>query len=377
MSRKDGVRLVVAGGGTGGHLFPGIAVAEALQDLDPQAQVLFVGTERGIEKTAVPKAGFELELIEVGGLKRVGGMQQVKTLVGLPLAAWSAVRILRRFGATAVLGVGGYASGPVVMAARLLGIPTAICEQNSVPGLTNRLLARVVRQVYATFEGSRSYFDAGRFQVVGNPVRRSFREAVARPAPDVERGLVFTFGGSQGARPLNQAVPAALGVLQGRGVAVHALHQAGKVDGPDVEAGYRDAGVRAEVTPFIDDMVAAYRRADVVICRAGATSCAELTALGVPAILIPFPQAADDHQTKNARDLLDAGAAVVLPQSELTPERLADEIEALLTHRDRRDRMAEASKRLGRIEAAEVVARAAVAGFPPPARGTLGELEVA
>jgi UDP-N-acetylglucosamine--N-acetylmuramyl-(pentapeptide) pyrophosphoryl-undecaprenol N-acetylglucosamine transferase len=357
-------RLVIAGGGTGGHLFPGIAVAEALLELEPEAEVLFVGTERGIEKTAVPKAGFNLELIEVSGLKRVGLATRLRTLLNLPLAHLASARILRQFGATAVIGVGGYASGPVVMTAKMLGIPTAICEQNSVPGLTNRILGRVVRKVFATFPSSASFFPAPSFELVGNPVRASFRRAAERPADEVEAGLVFTFGGSQGARPLNQTVPKALGVLKARGRSLKALHQAGKVDGPDVEAGYRQAEVEAEVVSFIDDMVAAYRRADVVICRAGATSCSELTALGVPAILVPFPQAADDHQTKNAADLVDGGAAILMPQSEMTPERLADAIENLLDDRDRRGDMAEASRRLGKLDAALDVARSAQQGFP-------------
>lgn len=357
-------RLVIAGGGTGGHLFPGIAIAEALLEIEPDADVLFVGTERGIEKTAVPKAGFNLELIEVSGLKRVGLVTRLRTLVNLPLAHLASARILRRFGATAVLGVGGYASGPVVMTARMLGIPTAICEQNSVPGLTNRILGRVARKVFGTFPSSSSFFPSRAFELVGNPVRASFRQAAGRPADEVDAGLVFTFGGSQGARPLNQTVPKALGLVKAKGHAIKALHQAGKVDGPDVEAGYKDADVDADVVSFIDDMVSAYRRADVVICRAGATSCAELTALGVPAILVPFPQAADDHQTKNAADLVDGGAAVLMPQSEMTPERLAAVIEELLEDRDRRGRMAEASSGLGKLNAAVDVARSTQQGFP-------------
>jgi UDP-N-acetylglucosamine--N-acetylmuramyl-(pentapeptide) pyrophosphoryl-undecaprenol N-acetylglucosamine transferase len=357
------VKLVVAGGGTGGHLFPGIAVAEALLKIDPSSSVLFVGTERGIEKTAVPKAGFEVKFIDVGGLKRVGAVKAAKTLLGLPLSVLAARRILADFGADAVLGVGGYASGPVVAAAWSMGVPTAIHEQNSVPGITNKALAKIVRRVYATFPSSTSYFPAKKTELVGDPVRRGV-DAAARPAPPVERGLVFTFGGSQGARPLNEGAPKALAVLKARGRDVRALHQAGKNDVDAVAKAYADAGVAADVTPFIDDMVAAYRRAHVVVCRAGATSCAELTALGVPAILIPFPQAADDHQTKNAQDLVDAGAAVLLPQSQATPEGLADAIERLLVDDDARGRMSEAARRVGRIDAAERVARAAQGGFP-------------
>jgi UDP-N-acetylglucosamine--N-acetylmuramyl-(pentapeptide) pyrophosphoryl-undecaprenol N-acetylglucosamine transferase len=364
------MKLVIAGGGTGGHLFPGIAIAEALLDVDPGSEVLFVGTARGIEARAVPKAGFEVKFIEVGGLKRVGLKKRITTMAQLPRSLLQSRKILRDFGADAALGVGGYASGPVLVAAATLGLPTAICEQNSVPGLTNKLLSRIVDKVYLTFAASAAYFPAAKTELVGNPVRRSFRAAAERPAPPVERGLVFTFGGSQGARPLNESVPAALALLKARGHDVRALHQAGRDDAPAVEEAYGAAGVPAEVTPFIDDMVSAYRRAHVVICRAGATSCAELTALGVPGILVPFPQAADDHQTKNAGDLVGAGAALLLPQAEMSPARLADEIEKLLNDDERRNRMSEAAKKAGRIDAGEVVARAAMAGFRA-ARGTL------
>lgn len=365
------MRLVIAGGGTGGHLFPGIAVAEALKEIDPSSEVLFVGTAKGIETREVPKAGFRLELIEVGGLKRVGAAKMARTLVALPRSLFASRRILKEFGADAVLGVGGYASGPVLLAAALMGLPTAICEQNSVPGFTNRVLSKFVRRVYLTFENARAHFPASKVELVGNPVRAAFRRAAASAAPEVEPGLVFTFGGSQGARALNEALPDALRILLDRGLQVRALHQAGKDDVDAVRARYQERGVEAEVLSFIDDMVREYRRADVVVCRAGASSCTELTALGVPAILVPFPFAADDHQTLNARDLSDVGAAVLLPQSELTPERLAEELEALLRDRGRRDGLADRARALGKLNAAERVARAAMGGFAS-ARALLG-----
>ncbi|HEY4222066.1 MAG TPA: undecaprenyldiphospho-muramoylpentapeptide beta-N-acetylglucosaminyltransferase, partial [Myxococcota bacterium] len=310
---------------------------------------------------------FDLELIEVGGLKRVGLAKRAKTLAQLPKSLFASRSILQRFGATAVLGVGGYASGPVLVAAKTMGLPSAICEQNSVPGLTNKMLARIVDKIFVTFDASRAFFPARKTQLVGNPVRASFIEAASKPAPAVERGLVFTFGGSQGARPLNECVPKALAIVAERAktkssLDVRALHQAGKDDVAAVSAGYASAKVRADVTPFIDDMVSAYRKAHVVICRAGATSCAEIGALGIPAILVPFPQAADDHQSKNARDLERAGGCVVLPQSELTSERLAVEIERLLDD-DTRTRIANAARAWGRIDAGAAVARAAIAGF--------------
>lgn len=359
----SGLRLVIAGGGTGGHLFPGIAIAEALNEIDVSAEVLFVGTERGIEVRAVPKAGFALKLVDVAGLKGTSLGHRIKTMAKLPSSLFASRKILSDFGAQAVIGVGGYASGPILVAARTMGLPTAICEQNSVPGITNKILSKLVDAVFVTFPASQPFFPAHKTRLVGNPVRKSFRDAAVKAAPDVERGLVFTFGGSQGARPLNENVPKALGLLKAKGLDVRALHQAGKdaVDG--VVAGYAAAGVSADVTPFIDDMVSAYRRAHVVLCRAGATSCAELTALGVPAILVPFPQAADDHQTKNAQDLVDQHAAVLLPQKEMTPESLALAIEKLLTDDDTRSRLSDGAKKAGKLSAAHDVARAAIAGF--------------
>jgi UDP-N-acetylglucosamine--N-acetylmuramyl-(pentapeptide) pyrophosphoryl-undecaprenol N-acetylglucosamine transferase len=239
-----------------------------------------------------------------------------------------------------------------------------VCEQNSVPGITNRILSKLVDKVYVTFAASLSWFPAHKTSLVGNPVRAGFRQAAtSASSTSVIPNRVFTFGGSQGARPLNDIVPKALGLLKARGVDVTALHQAGKdaVDG--VVAGYAAAGVVAEVTPFIDNMVDAYRAADVVVCRAGATSCAEVTALGVPAILVPFPQAADDHQTMNAKDLVDQHAALMVPQAALTPEHLADVIGGLLTDRQARTTLAQAALAAGKLDAAVVVARAALNRF--------------
>ena len=358
------MKLVIAGGGTGGHLFPGIAVAEALIRLHPNAEVLFVGTERGIEARAVPKAGFSVDFIRIGGLKRVGLKKKLTTMWALPASILESRRILQRFGATAVLGVGGYASGPVLLAARTLGLPTAICEQNSVPGLTNRVLGKWVQQVYASFSSSRMYFPSQKFQLVGNPVRDAFRRAAKGASIPHDPDLVFVFGGSQGARVLNQSAPLAMAKLRERGIPVRAVHQAGKNEVDEVRAAYEKAGVAAEVTPFIDDMVSVYRRAAVVLCRAGATSCAELTALGVPSILVPFPFAADDHQTTNAMDLVEKGAANMLSQAQLSAETLADSLATFLTDSDMRNQVAMKARDAGYLDAADVVARAAVDGFP-------------
>ena len=356
------MNLIIAGGGTGGHLFPGIAVAEALMAQNKDAKVLFVGTERGIESREVPKAGFELSLIEVGGLKRVGIKKLVKTLFALPASILQSRRIVKDFKADAVIGVGGYASGPVVLAAALMGIPTAICEQNSVPGLTNKILAKFVTRIFASFSSSSSYFSKKKFRLVGNPVRNTFLEAANQERADVENDLVFIFGGSQGARPLNEQLPKVLADVKAKGVSLRVIHQAGKNDVDKVKARYQEQGIDAEVTPFIDDMVSVYQKARVVICRAGATSCAEVAALGVVPVLIPFPSATDDHQTLNAKDHEATGAAVLLPQSDIA-SRGAGVIAELMTDDAAWQTMSEQSKALGKLEAGALIARAAQNGF--------------
>ena len=364
MSTTKPFKLVIAGGGTGGHLFPGVAIAEALLELAPDAQVLFVGTAKGIEARAIPKTQFQLALIDVAGLKGQSIAHRLKTSFKLPASVFASRRILKDFGADAVIGVGGYASGPVLLAATTMGLPTAVCEQNSVPGLTNRILSKLVDKVYVTFAASLPWFPAKKTSLVGNPVRQSFRRAAEHAdSTSVVAGRVFTFGGSQGARPLNEALPAALGLLKDRGIVVSAVHQAGKDAVDAVSAAYTTAGIDADVTPFIDNMVAAYKAADVVVCRAGATSCAEVTALGVPAILVPFPQAADDHQTMNAKDLVDQHAAILLKQADLTPAHLADVLQGLLTDRSARTALADGAKAAGKLDAAVVVARAALNRF--------------
>lgn len=395
------MKLVIAGGGTGGHLFPGVAVAEMLLEISPESKVLFIGTERGIEAQAVPKAGFDVEFIRVSGLKRMGLLKQMESLAALPRAGLDAAAILRRFGADAVLGVGGYASGPALVAARMMGIPTAICEQNSVPGLTNRLVGRFVRRVFGTFHAAAAHFPKEKFVIVGNPVRKKFLQAIqadqqnhsntqtptAPAAASQKNGdtvHVAVFGGSQGARALNEGVPAAMARVQEAlqqisqtpssphndvnakqtaSIKLTVLHQTGKNDVEATQKRYADCGVQAEVTSFVDDMVSAYRRAHVVVCRAGATTCAEVTALGIPTIFVPLPTAADDHQTHNARELVEAGASLLLPQAEMTPERLANDILSIWNDEKRRFLMVEAAQKASKIDAARVIAQAALHGF--------------
>lgn len=348
-----GVRLLIAGGGTGGHLFPGIALAEAAQARAQGHQVLFVGTRRGVEAEAVPRAGFALEFIEVGALKGRGLLGWLRGLLRIPRALWQSRRILRSFRPDVVIGVGGYASGPVLLCAWLMRRPVVVLEQNALPGFTNRVLGRLVRRAYVSFPESLRHFPEGRAVLSGNPVRRALVEGL-RPAgePAAGRGLLV-FGGSQGAAVFNHVVPDAVALLRRRLPELGVLHQTGVRDVESVRARYRELGVEAQVLPFIHDMAAAYRDAALVVCRAGATTVAELALCRKPALLVPFPFAADNHQEVNARSLADAGAAVMLRQSELSAESLAQAVSELLANPERLRAMAEAAGRLARPTAAD------------------------
>lgn len=350
-------RVIVAGGGTGGHLFPGIAVVEELRRRSPELEVLFVGTARGIEARVIPPMGYPLELIDVSPLKGRSAGELLRSLSRLPGAAAQAMRILRRAKPDLVIGVGGYASGPMLAAAAGRGIPTAVLEQNAHVGLTNRMLAPIVGRAYVTFPETAERFAESRVRVSGNPIRRAFVDAARRahsdPAGTEARARrVLVLGGSQGSQALNQTVPEALakaGLAQ-RGIEV--VHQTGAAMREEVEARYRALGVPAQVVAFIDDVASAYASAAIVIARAGATTVAELCAMGRPAILIPYPFAANDHQRKNAETLERRGAAVCVPQDVLTPEGLADRVAALLDDPQARRTMGEAAQAFGRPDAA-------------------------
>ncbi|MBI5494236.1 MAG: undecaprenyldiphospho-muramoylpentapeptide beta-N-acetylglucosaminyltransferase [Deltaproteobacteria bacterium] len=348
------MRLIIAGGGTGGHLYPGIALAEEFRARG--GEVLFVGTERGIEVRAVPKAGFPLELINVTGLKRMGVVKTLLSLGRLPGSFLQAQGIIRKFQPDVVVGVGGYASGPMVLTARLLGLVTAVLEQNSIPGMTNKVLGRFVQRVYGQFEANRPFFPAGRFERAGNPIRAS----IAAKAGAQGTGILV-LGGSQGAKALNDKVPGALAAAFKGTPPIPVLHQTGEKHVEDTTRAYADAGVQAEVSAFIDDMGAAYAAARLCICRAGATTVAELTALGKPAVFIPFPFAADDHQTFNAREMQDAGAAVLCAEKDLTAETLGNTVRDLLETPGKLELMADKARALGRPRAAQEIADALAA----------------
>jgi UDP-N-acetylglucosamine--N-acetylmuramyl-(pentapeptide) pyrophosphoryl-undecaprenol N-acetylglucosamine transferase len=361
------VRVLFAGGGTGGHLYPGVAVARALRARRPEAEITFVGTARGIETRVVPKEGFALELIRSAGLKGKSPLALVTGLTLLPASAWDAWRVLSRRRPRLVIGVGGYSSGPVVALAALRGIPTLVLEQNAVPGLTNRLLARLVDAAAVSYPATLPYFGERGF-LSGNPVRPEFVARAADSAPAATRrgptgaeARVLIFGGSQGAHAINVAMVAAATELAPHARRLSITHQTGERDLAFVRDGYARAGVPARVEPYLYEMVHEMSAADLVVCRAGATTLAELTAAGRASILIPLPTATDDHQRKNAQVLAEAGAAEVLEERELTGSRLAARLLALVDDPARRGAMAARARQFARPDAARVIAERALA----------------
>jgi UDP-N-acetylglucosamine--N-acetylmuramyl-(pentapeptide) pyrophosphoryl-undecaprenol N-acetylglucosamine transferase len=346
------MRVLVAAGGTGGHIYPGIAVAKEVMRRDTGSQVRFVGTARGLETRLVPQNGFELSLIESAGLKNVGLVARARGLMLLPKSFIAARRLMREFRPDIVIGAGGYVSGPVLLTAALMRVPTLVMESNALPGWTNRVLARFVDRATVSFEAALPYF-RGKGVVTGNPVRREFFDIPAKPR-DGSRFAVLVFGGSQGARAINEAMVSALAHMQAHRDVLFITHQTGEADFEKVRQGYEAAGwmQRADVRRYIDDMVASFAASDLIISRAGATTSAELVAAGKAAIMVPFPFAADDHQRKNAEALQQEGAARMILQQELTGERLAEEIARLVQAPDELTRMEQASRRLARGDAA-------------------------
>lgn len=345
------MKLLLAGGGTGGHLFPAVALAQGLLQRDQASSVQFVGTERGLEARLLPKLGLPLETIDMAGFVGRGLSGKLQLLPKLVRSLGQARRILRRFQPDLVVGVGGYASVPVLLSAKLGGIPFLIHEQNAVAGLSNRILGRWAKRICLSFPDRQQQFPAERVVLTGNPVREGL-SALGDKLP--QNGSLLIFGGSRGARAINQCVVAMLPLLEKHLGRLQILHQAGEEDLAMVREGYKAAGFDpAQVVPFIDDMTAAYKDASLVICRAGATTIAELTVCGRPAILVPYPYAAGDHQTVNALALEQAGAAFLLPQPEMNPERLVDLTVDLYRDSARLQEMANRSRALGHPDATE------------------------
>ncbi len=346
------MRIIIAGGGTGGHLFPGVAIAEEFRGRDRTNDVLFIGTQRGLEARVLPQAGFALATLEVEGIKGRGLVRSMAALAKIPRSLLQSRGIIRGFGPDVVIGVGGYASGPAVLAARLMGVPTAIAEQNAIPGETNKILGRFADRIFVSFSETAGWFRRDRVRVTGNPIRSAIAAAPKRTRKPGDPLTLLVFGGSQGAHRINTAVLEAMPLLGELRARLRVIHQTGAKDMDMVTKGYRDLGTEADVRPFIADMAEAYGRADLLVCRAGATSIAEITASGKAAIFIPFPSAVNDHQTKNAELLVNRGAAEMIPERDLTGESLSGVIRRLAEDTGRIDEMERKSASLGNARAA-------------------------
>ena len=349
--------IVIAAGGTGGHLYPAVALAREFLRRDSRTQVLFVGTARGLESKVLTHEGFELALI---GAKPVMGKGLFETLTGLcamPLSLWQCLRILRTRHADLVIGVGGYTSPMMLLAAALVGVARVILEPNANPGMANKAVGPFAQRIFLAFESAANSFDRSKVRVVGTPIRKAFLDGLEQTREKSGPPHLLIFGGSQGAKAMNEAVIEGLSDLMTRIPHLTVTHQTGESDHARVAEAYGRAGIESQVLPFIYDMPAALRQADLVVARAGAMTVAELTACGKPAILIPLPSAIYDHQTRNAKVMEVAGAAVLLPQSELTGALLARTVAGILGDPERLRAMREASLALRRIDAAEVIVR--------------------
>jgi len=345
------MRVLIAGGGTGGHVIPALAIARELK-ARYRAEVLFVGTARGMENRLVPQAGFNLALVKVGALKNVSIATRLRTLFDLPRAILHSRKIIREFRPDVVVGVGGYASGPAMAAAILGRIPTLAFEPNLVPGFANKMVGRRVSAGAVHFEETKQYFRNA--HVVGVPVRPEFFNVPAASPHHLPTLLVF--GGSQGAHAINQAAIEAIPEVQRQLPTLRMIHQTGERDYNQVQAAYSRAGVSAEVSAFIDNMPTAFAQADLLLCRSGASTVAEIAAAGKPAIFVPFPRAADDHQRRNAEAIAAAGAAILIPESELTPQKLAQTVAELLSDPESLKQMGDKARALGHKDAAGQVA---------------------
>ena len=350
---QKGRRMLIAGGGTGGHLFPGIAVAQTFKARHGDNAVLFVNAGRPFEVQVLAKSGWNHEIISIEGIKNRGIWRQLLAGLKIPGAVWAAGRILKSYQPDIVLGVGGYSAGPVVLAAWMLGITTVIHEQNQLPGITNRLVARLVDRIYLSFEDDEKRFKTDKVLVTGNPVRDEIltleEDFPAREYSD--DFIVLVIGGSQGAHAINQAVRDALPRLKDMpGLSI--IHQTGLQDEEDIRRSYAASGVKAQIQAFYSTIADQYKQADLIIARAGASTVAEITSMGKAAIFVPFPFAADDHQTHNAQALVSVEAAELIPQDMLNGEILAEKILYYEQHRELLTRMAAKARSLGKPEAA-------------------------
>jgi len=347
-----GLKLLIAGGGTGGHVFPAMAIAREWMSREGEREVLFVGTQRGIEARLVPEAGYPLETIRSAGLKGIGGMRLARNAAKLVPAMWDSFSILRRHKFCAALGVGGYAAGPMMLAAVLRGLPTVVFEPNAEPGFTNRVLARMVMRIATAYEAPTKLWGS-KATLTGIPVRSEFF-AIPACLPASPFRLLIT-GGSQGARIINRTFMDAADLLAQNKDRIRIVHQTGERDYNDVRASYSQRGIDAEVLPFIGNMSERFAQADLIVCRAGAITAAEVAAAGRAAIFIPFGASTDSHQLRNAQEMERAGAARLIPEPQLTAERLAQEIFSLLDKPAELQAMAENARRLSKPHAVQEI----------------------
>lgn len=348
--------MIVAGGGTGGHLFPGVAVAKEMVRRFEGGEILFVTGKRKMESEVLQKAGFRQTSIAVEGMKGKGLLRGAWAGLKLPWSFLQSLWIIREFSPHLVLGVGGYSAGPLCLAGRVLGVPSAIHEQNSFPGITNRLLCRVVNRVFISFEASRQHFSGRSIHLTGNPIRPEFVTSETRLSRSGKPFTVAVVGGSQGARAVNEAFVEAAALLKMRNKPCRVIHQTGELDYERVAALYKEKGLEAEVRPFIQDMAGLYREADLVVSRAGAGAVFEMAAMGKPSLLIPYPFAANRHQETNAQFLVEAGAAEMILQENLSGELLADRLVKLMEDRPALERMGQAARRVSKPDAAQRIA---------------------
>jgi UDP-N-acetylglucosamine--N-acetylmuramyl-(pentapeptide) pyrophosphoryl-undecaprenol N-acetylglucosamine transferase len=353
------MKFVMAGGGTGGHVIPALAVARELRRRGHEP--FFIGTRQGMESKLVPAAGYPIEWIDIGGLNRVGLWQRIRALWQLPLSTWKVWRALERLGPGAVFSMGGYVAGPVVLAAVLRKLPLVAMEPNAVPGMTNRAMAGKTARALVNFPETLKYFPVDRAEVTGVPVRSEFFEI--RPRPDVTRFTLLVTGGSQGSRTLNNAGRESWKLFADARVPIRIIHQAGR-QGAHLAAEFQNSGIEGELVDFILDMPSAFGQADLIVCRSGASTVSELAAAGKPSLLVPFPYAADNHQVRNAEAMARAGAAWMIPDNEMTGERLFQEVISIMSTTEKLREMGELARLLAKpdaaIRAAEVLEEVAV-----------------
>jgi UDP-N-acetylglucosamine--N-acetylmuramyl-(pentapeptide) pyrophosphoryl-undecaprenol N-acetylglucosamine transferase len=357
------LRIIIAGGGTGGHLFPGIAIARELKKRCEEVHILFVVGRRKMERDIILKAGFEIRSIDVEGMVGKGVLQLIRAFFKVVISTIQSLSIMKNFKPHLAVGVGGYTSGPVCLMGWFLRVPTAIHEQNSIPGITNRILAPLVKKVFISFEESTMYFKKKKLFLSGNPIREEimdpkiFSKRVSRFTDDTtkKRFVILVMGGSQGAKAINKAVLSALKELKKGGFLPFVIHQTGSQELKEITAKYHTNGIDGEVTAFIDNMAAAYARVDLVICRAGATTIAELAALGKPSILVPYPYATHKHQDVNARALAAYGGADIIIQRDLNGTTLAKKIRMYMENPDALQQMSLFALKAGRPHAKEII----------------------